>query len=594
MGHQRLGPQPGRLDSAQRQSRRPFRAQALLRGWHGRVRARVAGLRAVDIRRGTHRGTGVSRRRGRHDVGTGAVHPEPGVLRGTRAGAIGIWATCAGLGFGLGPVVGGLLLGVFGWSSVFWVNVPFAVAGIALTVTVVPESRNPDYRPLDVPGVLTSATGLLALTFGLIELSSSSWTSPLVWAPIATGFVLLASFTWREQRAPFPMIPSEVVKLRRFTISCGVYLVSYAALTAVYFYLTLLYQDVDGWTALRTGLSWLFMNVPFLVVAQFAGRLSRRLSASAIIAGGCLVTAAGVFTFSTLTPSSPFVIAVIGYVGFGTGTGMWIPGVANVAMRDVPPGLSGTASGVFNASRQVGTSAGLAILGAVEAGAATSAWGSHVAHLPRWRFLSRDFSSSLRRSSRYSGCVTTAGRSWTQPGLYQRGTPVPRRRRGSGHRRTGGHLAPALMIRSGRGYRAVATGRCHQTLVTLGGPALAAGCRDRPGWSRMGPGRVAYYAAACGQDSQVDFTAVRPRIRKYDDLAREFSKAGRRRELLARDAVHRGHRASARESYFTAAVLYGAGSMGHRSQHGIQSPARPREKADADRADGHGAGRSVV
>lgn len=76
-----------------------------------------------------------------------------------------------------------------------------------------------------------------------------------------------------------------------------------------------------------------------------------------------------------------------------------------------------------------------------------------------------------------------------------------------------------------------------------------------PEWDQ---GRVAYYAATCGQDSQVDFTAVRPRIRKYDDLAREFSKAARRRELLARDADHRDHRASARESYFTAAVLYGA------------------------------------
>jgi hypothetical protein len=81
------------------------------------------------------------------------------------------------------------------------------------------------------------------------------------------------------------------------------------------------------------------------------------------------------------------------------------------------------------------------------------------------------------------------------------------------------------MIRSGGGYRAVATGRCQQALVTLVGPE----------WDQ---GRVAYYAAACGQDSQVDFTAVRPRIRKYDDLAREFSKAARRREVLARDAVH--------------------------------------------------------
>jgi MFS transporter, DHA2 family, methylenomycin A resistance protein len=84
---------------------------------------------------------------------------------------------------------------------------------------------------------------------------------------------------------------------------------------------------------------------------------------------------------STVTPSSPFIIAVIGYVLFGTGTGMWIPGVAAVAMRDVPPGLSGTASGIFNASRQVGTSIGLAILGAIGADAATSAWTSQAAHL---------------------------------------------------------------------------------------------------------------------------------------------------------------------------------------------------------------------
>ena len=124
------------------------------------------------------------------------------------------------------------------------------------------------------------------------------------------------------------------------------------------------------------------MNVPFLVVAQSAGRLSRRLPARAIAGGGCLVTAAGILTFSTLTPSSPFVIAVIGYALFGAGTGMWIPGTANVAMRDVPAGLSGTASGVFNASRQVGTSIGLAILGAVGADAATSAWTSQAAHLP--------------------------------------------------------------------------------------------------------------------------------------------------------------------------------------------------------------------
>jgi MFS transporter, DHA2 family, methylenomycin A resistance protein len=299
----------------------------------------------------------------------------------TRAAAIGIWATVAGLGFGLGPVVGGLLLGVFGWSSVFWVNVPFAAVGVILTVTVVPESRNPDTRSVDVPGVLASAAGLFALTFGLVESSSNSWTSTPVWAPIVAGFVLLAAFVVCERRASFPMIPAEVMNQRSFTTACGVYLFSYAALTAVYFYLTLLYQDVDGWSALRTGLSWLFLNIPFLVVAQLAGRLNRRLSPMAIVAGGCLVTAAAVITLSTLTRSSPFPVTIIGYIFFGIGTGTWIPGVANVAMRDVPAGLSGTASGIFNASRQVGTSIGLAILGAIGADTARSAWNSHVSHL---------------------------------------------------------------------------------------------------------------------------------------------------------------------------------------------------------------------
>ena len=118
-------------------------------------------------------------------------------------------------------------------------------------------------------------------------------------------------------------------------------------------------------------------------MAQSAGRLSRRLPARAITGGGCLVTAAGILTFATLTPpASPFALAVTGYVLFGAGTGLWILGVATVAMRDVPPGLSGTASGVFNASRQVGTSIGLAILGAIGTHAATSASTSQAAHLP--------------------------------------------------------------------------------------------------------------------------------------------------------------------------------------------------------------------
>jgi EmrB/QacA subfamily drug resistance transporter len=304
-----------------------------------------------------------------------------------RVRAIGIWATCAALGFGLGPVIGGLLLGVFGWSSIFWVNVPFGVAALALTVVAVRESRASADRPLDLPGSATSAVGLLSLTFALIESARHPWGSVRVAVPLAAAAVLLGFFGWWERRSAAPMIPPALLRLRSFATSCGIYLLGYAALTGVMFYLTLLYQDVNGWSALRTGLSWLSMNLPFMAMAQLAGRLSRLASASLIVGAGCLVAAAGILLLSAVKPDTPFAIAGAGYALLGAGYGTAIPGVTGVAMRDVPAGFSGTASGVLNASRQVGTSVGLAVLGTIGASAAAARWASVASHLrghSRW------------------------------------------------------------------------------------------------------------------------------------------------------------------------------------------------------------------
>ena len=101
----------------------------------------------------------------------------------TRAGAIGTWAAIGGTGFGAGPVAGGILLTYFGWASVFWVNIPFAVIGIVGTAAAVRESRNPQSRRLDLPGLATSAAGLVAVTLGLIESASHPWGSWPVAAP---------------------------------------------------------------------------------------------------------------------------------------------------------------------------------------------------------------------------------------------------------------------------------------------------------------------------------------------------------------------------------------------------------------------------
>lgn len=145
--------------------------------------------------------------------------------------------------------------------------------------------------------------------------------------------------------------------------------------------MTLLYQDVNGWSVLRTGLSWLFMNIPFLLMAQLAGRLERRFTAT-VLTSGCLAAAIGILALSTANTTAPFAWTAIGYLVSGAGFGILTPGTAHQAMRDVPIGASGAASGVLNASRQIGTSVGLAVLGAIGVNAAVSDWTAKADRLP--------------------------------------------------------------------------------------------------------------------------------------------------------------------------------------------------------------------
>ena len=299
-----------------------------------------------------------------------------------RAAAIGIWAAFAGLGFGLGPVVGGILLSTFSWSSVFWVNVPVGVVGLVVAALVVAESRSDPPRPLDVFGVVFSALGLLSVTFGLIRSSSHSWASAQVVLPLICGVLLLVVFAVWERRTRSPMLPPQLLRARSFRTGCSVYLLAYVSLQGVMFYVTLLFQNAMGWSPLRTGVSWLAMNIPFLCMAQLAGRLNQRFRGGTLITAGCLIGGLGVGVLSAVTTTSGFLLAGTGYALLGAGYGVLVPATANIAMRDVPPDVAGAASGVLNASRQVGVSVGLAVLGTIGVNASVNAWKAQVPHLP--------------------------------------------------------------------------------------------------------------------------------------------------------------------------------------------------------------------
>jgi GNAT superfamily N-acetyltransferase len=200
--------------------------------------------------------------------------------------------------------------------------------------------------------------------------------------PIAAGAALLVGFVGWERRCPHAMIAPALLRARSFVSASAVYLISYTAFIGVLFYVTLLYQDVNGWSPLRTGLSWLFMNAPFLLAARLTGRLDRRYPAAGLVAAGCVAGAAGVFALSLAAPTTPFVVTAVGFLLCGAGFGLLVPGVTHVAMRDVPPEMSGAASGVVNASRQIGTAVGLAVLGSLGATSAIENWTATAQRFP--------------------------------------------------------------------------------------------------------------------------------------------------------------------------------------------------------------------
>ena len=298
------------------------------------------------------------------------AYPDPD----RRATAIGIWAAAAGLGFGAGPIVGGILLALFDWSAIFWVNVPLGLATAALTLAVVRESRNPDARRLDPLGAGLAAAAMFLLTYTLIETNDHPWLSVRTLGLFAAAAALVVAFLAWERRTPHPMIELGLFRSRVFVVGSVVYGLAYLGLAGLFFFVTLYLQNVRGWSALETGLSWLWLNVPFLVVSAFAGRIGGRLGSARAGALGALLAAAGMATLAAMGIAAPFAQIVAGFVLLGLGYGLIAPVLPAATLGAVPAAHAGVASGILNASRQLAAAAGLAILGSVGVAAAARSW----------------------------------------------------------------------------------------------------------------------------------------------------------------------------------------------------------------------------
>ena len=304
-----------------------------------------------------------------------------------RGTAIGIWVGVSALALAIGPLVGGLLTEYASWNWIFFVNVPVGALGIAASFLLIDESRDPTHQRLDIPGLATSALGLFALTYALIEANAYGWGSARIVGAFAIAAVSLLAFVVLERRQRAPMLDLSLFRHRTYVGANLVVLLVALAMFGVFFFVSLYMQNVLGYSAVQAGAAFLPMTLLIIVVAPIAGKLSDRFGSRALITIGMLLVSTQLLVFSQLGPDSSFWALVPGLLLGGIGMPMTMTPSAAAATRAVPVEKAGVGSAVLNAARQVGGSIGIALLGAIMA--------SHIATSPSIEAFMDGFEQSL-------------------------------------------------------------------------------------------------------------------------------------------------------------------------------------------------------
>lgn len=282
-----------------------------------------------------------------------------------RQRAIGVWAGTSGLGIALGPIIGGLLLARFWWGSVFLVNVPIAVAGFALAIWLIPDSRNPAARAPDLPGAALSIAGLGLLLWSLIEAPVRGWGSVRVLAALTGGLAVLAAFALWEYRTTHPMLPLGFFSRRAFSGAVISVALTMFGLFGTLFLLTQYLQFGLGYSALATGVRVLPAAGAIAVIAPLSALLLRTIAPRYVIGTGLAAIAGGLWQISGATMASTYGSILPGIILLGIGAGLAIPAATESVMGSLPGGDSGIGSAANGAFLQTGGALGVAVMGSL-------------------------------------------------------------------------------------------------------------------------------------------------------------------------------------------------------------------------------------
>lgn len=282
-----------------------------------------------------------------------------------RPRALAVWAAVAGIGFAIGPVLGGVLVQSVGWEAVFLVNVPVVVAAIPLGMRSLPDSRRPGTPPLDLIGAAVSIVALALIVFALIDGVHLGWSSPAVLAAAAGGVAAAAAFVRVELGRRSPLF--DVTALLRPAVATGavVILAVYLAFLGVLFLLPQYLHYVRHESTLVSGLALAPLGIGLMVVTPFAGRLIGRVGRRAAIAAGLAIMSAGMALLLLIHRGAGVLFVLIAVAVFGAMIPLTVVPATGVIMTDLGEEKAGDGGAINQLSRQVGGALGVAIIGSV-------------------------------------------------------------------------------------------------------------------------------------------------------------------------------------------------------------------------------------
>lgn len=307
--------------------------------------------------------------------GVGAALLLPGTLAiisdafpdgAAQAKAIGVWAGIGSLALPAGPLFGGALVDGFGWRAIFLLNVPIVLLALAWTGAVVRESRAPQARSLDVPGLLAGSVLLLTTTFAFIQGGRSGAGSvPVLAAAVVAVAAFVSLVLVERRRGDQAMLPLALFRRPGFDVANAAAGTMNLCTLGTLFVLMLFLQSLQHRSPLDAGLAIVPLFAPLAVLAPFGGRLTSRIGARLPNGAGLLLAAAGLALLIRVTPSTGYGAMLPAFLLWGVGLGLLTPAVVAAAIAAVPGERSGLASAINNTARQAGGAIGIAVAGAI-------------------------------------------------------------------------------------------------------------------------------------------------------------------------------------------------------------------------------------